>query len=473
MNKLYDIHGNEIIISAGEPTVEADDTLLGTLPYKIEENGCYILSKTNATISTGEGSEQLLDFTNNVTFSLSLAAYNHATYEVRGKNEIDISFEDIDGNVVVYFDTTNVGAGKTYTLFAKTETEVTYQKTPYVRLLGNTVQCNMNTMGVFAYKTFTTTDATLANGSTKSSIQIPRDTVNTRIGDTFTVTLYLFEGELTELPTSVEFDIVANTKYFTDGYIGCTLDAVNGEDVKVYRSDSGVDATDSGGVIFFGDSILDYSDVIERYAKKTGKSVLDCSIGGTRMSASRDSSNAYYPVDMVNIADAIVSGDFSAQLASGVATAGLTVLATANIANYKAMVLEFGTNDFTAKASFNGEDATSIEGALKHILSAILTKYPNMRIVVLSTMQYVTVGSGDESGVPTHTDGTVWEMNEVIKNVCESPEYNVPFVDMYHAMGQNGVTRNILTSDGVHLMNPAGCKRYADILTAKLNGLGI
>jgi hypothetical protein len=44
---------------------------------------------------------------------------------------------------------------------------------------------------------------------------------------------------------------------------------------------------------------------------------------------------------------------------------------------------------------------------------------------------------------------------------------------MYHAMGQNGMTRDTLTSDGVHLMNPAGCKRYADILAAKLNGLGI
>jgi hypothetical protein len=176
---------------------------------------------------------------------------------------------------------------------------------------------------------------------------------------------------------------------------------------------------------------------------------------------------------MANIADAIASGDFSAQLGSEHVTAGFATLASSNIANYKAIVLEFGTNDFSAKVPFDGEDVASIKGALKHILTSILTKYPNMRIVVLSTLQYVTLGVGTESGVPTHPDGTVWEMNEVIRGVCESDEFCVPWVDMYHAFGQNPITRNVLNSDGVHLTSPNGAQRYADILTAKLNGLGI
>lgn len=471
MAKLYDIHGNEIAVSTEGTTEESADTLLGTLPYTISENNCYLLSKTDATISTGEGVEQLLDLQNNVTFSLADSGYNHATYEVKGKNTINVSFADIGGNVTVYFTPNMIEAGKTYTLFAKLESEATNTKNCYVRMMNGAAQVVMPLNGDFVYKTITTDKADLGG----AYIGIPLDSSNTAVGDTFTVSLYLYEGTLTEFPVGQDFDILANTKYNTDGYLGCTLSPVNGETVEVYLTDTSNSegVTDNGGVIFFGDSILHFSDVADRYAKKTGKSVLNCAVGGTRMSASRDSTNAYYPVDMANIANAIASGDFTAQLDSGVATAGLTTLATANIANYKAMVLEFGTNDFSAKVPFNGEDVTTVEGALKHILTTILTTYPNMRIVVLSTLQYVTLGDGDESGVPTHTDGTVWEMNEVIKNVCESSTYNVPFVDMYHAMGQNGMTRDTLTSDGVHLMNPAGCKRYADILTAKLNGLGI
>lgn len=472
MAKLYDIYGNEIElegISSGE--AEAADILLGTLPMTISENNCYLLSKTDAAISTGEGVKQLLDLQSNVTFSLAASGYNHADYEVRGKNTINVSFADIDGNAIVYFAPNMIEAGKTYTLFAKIESEAANTKNCYVRMMDGAAQVVMPLNGGYVYKTVTTDDADLGG----SYIGIPLDSANTQVGDTFTVTLYLYEGTLTEFPVGQDFDILANTKYSTDGYLGCTLSAVNGETVEVYLTDTSDSegVTDNGGVIFFGDSILHFSDAADRYAKKTGKGVLNCAVGGTRMSASRDSTNAYYPMDMANIADAIASGDFSAQLGSGLATAGLTALAASNILNYKAMVLEFGTNDFAAKVSFSGEDVTSVEGALKHILTTILTAYPSMRIVVLSTLQYVTVGKSDISGVVEHDDGTVWEMNEVMKNVCESSAYNVPFVDMYHAMGQNGMTRDTLTSDGVHLMNPAGCKRYADILTAKLNGLGI
>lgn len=466
MSKFYDIKGNEIIVAGTE---NVSDTLLGTLPYKVGESGCYIISETDATISTGDGAEQLLDLGSNVNFSLANGAYNHASYEVKGKNTLDVSFADINGNAIVYFNPTMIEAGKTYTLFAKLESSAINKSNCYVRMMNGAVQMGVPLNGDFVCKTVTTESDNLGG----PYVGIPLDSTNTKVGDTFTFTLYLFEGELTAMPEGVDFDIQANTKYYTDGYMGCTLESVNGDEVKVYRSNSGEGQTDSGGVIFFGDSILHFSDVTSRYANKTGKATLNCAVGGTRMSASRETTNAYYPMDMANIADAIASGDFSAQLNSGLATGGLTALATANVLNYKAMVLEFGTNDFSAKVPFNGNDKTSVEGALKHILTTILTKYPTMRIVVLSTLQYVTLGDGDESGVPTHEDGTVWEMNEVIKNVCESSAYNVPFIDMYHAMGQNGMTRDVLTSDGVHLMNPTGCKRYADILTAKLNGLGI
>jgi hypothetical protein len=460
--------------TGGETEEEPEDILLGTLPMTISENNCYLLSETNATISTGEGAAQLLDF--DVTEpSIGDTTYNGGAFEKIGKNTIKVGFANVAKNASVLFEP-NWESGKTYTIVGKLidrSSDIADNKIPIIRInhAGSFVQCNLNKDGTPSFKTFTADDTT-----TSAFISLPTVSGTYVAGETHaTVAIYIYEGEHTEIPSGATFDIMAGEKYNTDGYIGSTLSAVNGETVSVYQTNtSGAESeTDNGGVIFFGDSILHYSDVVSRYAAKTGKSVMNCAVGGTRMSASRDSTNVYYPVDMANIADAIASGDFSAQLNSGVATAGFTTLSSANIGNYKAMVLEFGANDFTAKVPFDGEDVTSIKGALKHILTSILTKYPNMRIVVLSTLQYVTLGTGTESGVPNHDDGTVWEMNKVIKEVCESDEFCVPFVDMYHAFGQNAITRNTLNSDGVHLTSPNGAKRYADILIGKLNALGI
>jgi hypothetical protein len=461
---------------AGGESEENADTLLGTLPMTISESNCYLLSETNATISTGDGAAQLIDMDANVPY-IGDTTYNGGAFEIIGKNTVKISFANVSKNATAYVPT-KMEAGKTYTLIAKLvekSDDLVSTKMPIVRVFdattGGQYQVVTTANGVMQYKTFTA-----PKDNTDVQVVLPAVSGTYVAGETYaTVSVYLYEGEHVEIPTGATFDILAGEKYSTDGYIGATLSEVNGKTVQVYKTDtSGSESeTDNGGVIFFGDSILHYSDVTSRYAAKTGKSVLNCAVGGTRMSASRDSANSYYPLDMANIADAIASGDFSAQLNSSVVTSAFTTLASATISNYKAIVLEFGTNDFSAKVSFDGNDATSIKGALKHILTSILTKYPNMRIGVLSTLQYVAQGTGTVSGVPTHDNGTVWQMNEVIKGVCESDEFCVPFVDMYHAFGQNGITRNTLNSDGVHLTSPNGAKRYADILTAKLNGLGI
>lgn len=460
----------------GGDSEESEDILLGTLPMTISESNCYLQSETNATISTGEGAAQLLDFHVHEPYLSGYPTYNGGAFEVLGKNTVKVSFEDLSKNAVLYFPIP-VEAGKTYTVAAQVvaaSSDAVLNGGLYIRIDDKYViaQVNFSGVGVRAFKTFDFGETNIAT----AYISFTKNEAYT-VGETYvTVEVLLFEGEYTELPAGTTFDILAGEKYPTDGYMGATLSAVNGETVQVFKVDTSdsESETDNGGVIFFGDSILDYSDVITRYAAKTGKSVIDCAVGGTRMSASRDSSNAYYPLDMANIADAIKTGDFSAQLGTSVTIpSGFATLASGNIANYKAIVLEFGTNDFTAKVPFEGDDATSIAGAVRHILTTILTKYPNMRIVVLSTLQYVTLGTGTESGVPTHDDGTVWQMNEVIRDVCESDEFCVPWVDMYHAFGQNGITRNTLTSDGVHLTSPNGAKRYADILVAELNALGI
>lgn len=448
------------------------DTLLGTLPYTITETGCYLLSEVHADISTGVSGENNLY---GLRDDDAVKTLNDATIDEQGNDYFVFTSAGSHGKAYLQIQLPEtLEAGKTYTLVAKGNDVVTTGEGMSVRVIGATVTTSFagtKTYGQLnlqadtdAFFTFTVESATQF-----TNLNIYGGGTNAKVYD-----LAIFEGTHTERPKATSFSIEANTKYNADAYIGTTLTAVNGETVEVYKTNTGNSETetetDNGGVIFFGDSILDFSDVTTRYAAKTGKSVLDCAVGGTRMSGSRDSANEYYPYDMTNIADAIASGDFSAQTGGG-KNSNFTTLASGNISAYKAIVLEFGTNDFTGDVPFSGTDVTSVEGAMKHILTTILTAYPNMRIVVLSTLQFVGVGDG--STTHAHENGTVWQMNATIKEICESDDYCVPFVDMYHAMGENALTRATLTSDGVHLMSPNGSKRYADILTAKLNGLGI
>jgi hypothetical protein len=216
----------------------------------------------------------------------------------------------------------------------------------------------------------------------------------------------------------------------------------------------------------FGDSVWDFSSHGNRSVANVIENtlnckIIDCAVGGTRLTGSRDSANEYYPYDMTQIAESFATHDFSTQISGG-KNKMFRRLQDGNLDCLDGIILALGTNDFTAKASFNGEDKTSIEGGLKHILESILTVYPAMRIFVTSTMRFVNAGST----VSTHTDGTVEDMNELIRTICE--EYSVPFIDILHNLGSNTITRSGIQGDGVHLFaaKEAGL-RYADVWIAQ------
>ena len=475
INGVSLLGAGDIEIKGGEAAGGAnEDILLGTLPMTITENFCYIVSPTNATISTGTGVPNLLNFNEQVPY-LKTASVTSAVPEVLGSSTLKISSNANGKNIIVDVPKPALTIGDTYTMAFKivsyTSDMAAAKVKPYIKWHGGTtfqISTASITSDAWLFKSFTAEEA-------QDRIVIGCATDSSFTTETnFVLEARIYQGALTELPQGSSFDILADTQYNVDGYKGNTLEAVNGETVYVYQIDTSNAevVTDNGGVIFFGDSIMDFSSVPNLYSKRTGKPVIDCAVGGTRMSDSRDAGNAYKPYDMASIAEAIKTNNFTA-LIDGGKNSAFTTLATANLNGYKAIVLEFGTNDFSAQVPFKGETTDTIEGALKYILRTFLTKYPNLRIVVLSTLQYVTLGTGNESGVVTHTDGTVWEMNEVIKKVCESDEFCVPFVDMYHKFGQNAITRNHLNGDGVHLTSPNGVQRYLDILVGQLNALGI
>ena len=99
----------------------------------------------------------------------------------------------------------------------------------------------------------------------------------------------------------------------------------------------------------------------QHFSQLSGVSSINLAVGGTRMSGSRDPSNEYYPYDMTQIADAISSGNFSAQINGG-KNSNFSAFANSNIGNYGTFVFGFGTNDFTSQTPFEGSTTASIEG---------------------------------------------------------------------------------------------------------------
>lgn len=456
--------GNVTLVD--DPTNRHDeDVLLGTLPYTINDNNCYITADSDATITNGGGATDIYAREGEyLVGSPTIEWGNRSAIITLGSNTVGVYTH-------LSFDWT---PSKTYTLFWKSDLTESI-----IRILYRTTEGSATTEYLGPILVQGTQSASSIGSYNYTSFTVPEGTVrlnlafgvNGSAASGRTITFYdlmILEGEYTAPPKSQTFTLYAGEKMPVDGYIGSTLECTNGVTVSVYQKQDSGD-TDSGGVIFFGDSILDFSNVIERYSKKTGKSCIDCAVGGTRMSASRDPNNEYYKYDMTQIVDAIVNDDLSAQVRGGKTKAGFVALSTSNIAVYKAIVCEFGANDFTADVPFEGSTSSSVEGAMRYIIEQITTAYPSIRLVFVGTKRFVGIGVDDDTHI--HADGTTEDMNAIMRKTCE--EYGIPFIDMIHLFGDTAITRSTLTADGVHLREPQGAKRYADILTAQLNQIGI
>lgn len=426
------------------------DILLGNLPYTVTEQGCYLISATQAVVVPNI--EDLYD--------------RDGEYQVGSPTDIawgedSLNYTAGSNPVGVYTHVVGLERNTTYTLFCNFKDNASF-----VRIIPTSSTTNTFLGNILAQLNSDNDHVTFTTPDSFTYINLGFGVSGTKVTGTFK-NIKILEGIHSEVSNKSSFTMQANTEYSADAYIGINLTSES--EVQVYKKNSNSNTrTDTDGVIFFGDSILDFSNVVERYSKRTGKSVVDCAVGGTRWTP--HSQKEYNPYSMCYIADAIADGDFSEQVNGG-KNANFSILNSGNISAYKAIIMEFGTNDFTAGRSFEGTDITTIQGAVRHVFDTILGKYPNMRLVVLSTLQFVSQGSG--VGTATNPDGTVWKMNEAIKAVCENEDYCIPFVDMYHTMGENPKTRATLTSDGVHLKEPYGAKRYADILTGQLDSLGV
>lgn len=221
-------------------------------------------------------------------------------------------------------------------------------------------------------------------------------------------------------------------------------------------------------IVNFGDSIFGNAqppnDISTFLAEKTGATVYNCGFGGCRMTLHPTAEYAAF--SMINLADAIVSGDYTLQNNAVNSTevtlnnsikANFARLQTIDFSNVDIITIAYGSNDFKGVTLDNEEnllDTTTFGGALRYSIETLLATYPNLRIYVLSTTWRFYIDDNneytDDSNTYTNNLGlTVREYNAKLKEVAE--EYNLPYVDDYNiGIGKHNRSYYFGTTDPAH-----------------------
>ena len=228
-----------------------------------------------------------------------------------------------------------------------------------------------------------------------------------------------------------------------------------------------------------GRSGMRYSDFMQLI--RPGISVANIGIGGTRIAqrtetlpdSPADNSHAYAALDMVNLVEAVCSGDFHIQdaaveyLNNSAATNAIARAKLVDISNIDIVTILGGTNDWSGGQTL-GEVGSSLKtttlGALNTIISTLLSANPRLRIyVLLPPVRYVGSTYTSEYWCDTYKNAnnqTLLEFCESIESVC-AVNY-MPVIDLHRTLGWNeqNFWTFFVTGDGTHPI--AGFERIAD-----------
>ena len=240
-------------------------------------------------------------------------------------------------------------------------------------------------------------------------------------------------------------------------------------------------------IVNFGDSIFANgvtadNDISTFIKQKTGATVINCAFGGCRMG--NHSSSDFDAFGMHSLADAIYSESWTAQ---DTALSGQDIPAyfATNLAKLKAVdfgkvdlvTISYGTNDFTGGLRNGGSDNNSTDYALKYSIQKLLSKYPNLHIIVILPMYRVwlngttfDVDSNTKEVTSSITGGGTNKLTDFVKaekDVCE--ETQTPYIDTYYGLGINQYNWSYYfpSTDGTH-HNTIGRKLIAEYIAAKI-----
>lgn len=237
---------------------------------------------------------------------------------------------------------------------------------------------------------------------------------------------------------------------------------------QVHQKVGGGDNPLAGAVIaVIGDSIVESGNWPEQLASATGAIVHKFGFGGCRMSAYPTSVGRYDGMCGYAIATCIGSGDYTYLLDCAEAVAQpptnddnrpqAAALAALDWGTVDILVIAFGTNDWTRSDLDLGTGYTpdptgmTLRGSVAHIINAIQSAYPNIRIV-FQMPAYRTFGGGastdDDAWVPRANNIALPDVNDAIADVAQRA--GCPSMDMLRDGTVNAYTADHYLRDGIH-----------------------
>ena len=236
-------------------------------------------------------------------------------------------------------------------------------------------------------------------------------------------------------------------------------------------------------IVNFGDSIFGRGQgetgISGRLAYKTGATVYNCGLSGSSMTLRTMAASAgYNPFAMCSLADSIAAGDFSAQVAAlsesekpAQAADVTSMLSGLDFTEIDYVTIALGTNDYGYPMELDNEnnkkDKTTICGALRHSIETLLTAYPNLIIVVLSTIYRATYSEGEYIDKGVCSKGyDLQGLNDALEGVAD--EYHLKYIDNFN-VGFNKWTcpQYYASNDGTH-PDIAGFEVLAENISAHL-----
>ena len=214
-------------------------------------------------------------------------------------------------------------------------------------------------------------------------------------------------------------------------------------------------------IVNFGDSIFGnfrddntttHKSISKMLEENLGATTYNAGFGGCRMSERTSGALFWNAFSMCALADSVYSENWSVQEQALIDGAGtlpeyftdtVNMLKLIDFSEIDIVTISYGTNDFTGSTPLNGTtiEYQNYEGALKYSIRKLLSKYPSLKIVVLSPAwrfwrvdDVYAYCSDDQESENTNGD-MLTDYVDLCNNVCK--EYHIPYIDMYYNLGFN------------------------------------
>jgi len=228
-------------------------------------------------------------------------------------------------------------------------------------------------------------------------------------------------------------------------------------------------------IVNFGDSIFgNYKapdDISSMIAATTGATAHNVGFGSCQMS--KHSTEKYNTFSMESLANAITTGDYSAQdavIASGNApvafTRCLNTLKSIDFSQVDIITIAYGTNDFK-----NGKSLESVRTAAERSIETIRSKYPNVQIVLcVPVYRYWLDDDGnflEDSDTKQINGVKLTDYIQLYKQIGN--KYGLVVIDNYNGSGINATNRDrcFTGTDTTH-PNETGRQMIADYMASEL-----